>query len=126
MYPFAPEKRKINKDMISTFMSGQIAEQSFFSTNKLLLTQYDKTKYVLHAKILQFYLKHGMVLQNIHRGISFKQSDFFKPYIEENSQRRQSGNSFEKEFYKLLNNALFGYYIFYSQNKYYLKKCLFI
>ena len=116
-FPLAPESGEVTKDMFSPHMSflyKNIAQASGKSENykpcrKLLLTQFDKEAYVCHFTILKFYLNKGMVLKNVRRGIRFNQKRFLEPYIKYNSERRaQSRNSFEKDFYKLKNNCLFG------------------
>ena len=54
-------------------------------------------------------MRLGMVVIKIHRIISFTQSQWFKPYIDFNSEKRQKAtNDFEQDFFKLMNNAVFG------------------
>ena len=90
-YPLAPHKLKINK------------------TEKLVSTFLPKTNYVLHYKNLKQYLEEGMILKKVHRGISFYQSTWMEPYIRKNTElRKEANNSFEKDFFKLMNNSVFG------------------
>jgi hypothetical protein len=78
-------------------------------SKKLVPTLDTKTKYVVHYRNLQFYIAQGLVLKEIHRVISFKQSAWLKPYIEYNTRmRREAQNEFEVSLYKAYNNIVFG------------------
>ena len=45
----------------------------------------------------------------IDRGISFKEEPWMKPYIEVNKKLRTKASSeFKKDFFKLMNNSVFG------------------
>ena len=69
----------------------------------------DKTHYVVHIKALQLYLKKGMKLKTVHRGVKFQQRQWLKPWIDFNTGRRKEAKSdFEKDMFKLMNNAVYG------------------
>ena len=90
-YPLAPEQIMVNK------------------TSKLIPNLGDKKKYVLHYEDLRQYLKLGLKLTHIHRGIKFKESPWLEKYISLNTKlRTETKNEFEKDFFKLMNNAVFG------------------
>ena len=74
-----------------------------------MLTLDDKIKYTVHFKNLKLYLELGLILENVHRGIRFYQTDFLKPYIKLNTDlRKKATNDFEKDLFKLMNNSVFG------------------
>ena len=78
-------------------------------SKKLLLTLEDKNNYVVHYRNLQFYLKKGMKLKRVHRVLEFEQECWMEPYIRMSTEfRKKSKSDFEKNFYKLMNNSVFG------------------
>ena len=88
-YPLAPDKVKGNDKLICSFLP--------------------KKHYVLHYKNLKQYLQEGMILKKVHRGIKFYQSPWMEPYIRKNTDlRKTASSSFEKDFFKLMNNSVFG------------------
>ena len=90
-YPLAPERIKIDK------------------VDKLICSFLPKKNYVLHYKNLKQYLKEGMILKKVHRGLKFYQSPWMEPYIRKNTDlRKEAKNAFEKDFFKLMNNSVFG------------------
>ena len=89
--PFLPRKMKIDK------------------FEKLVRNLLNKKKYLVHIKSLKQALNHGLKLKRVHRIIEFNQKAWFKPYIDMNTElRKVASNDFEKNFYKLMNNAVFG------------------
>ena len=90
-YPLAPEQIMVNK------------------TSKLIPNLGDKKKYVFLYEDLRQYLKLGLKLTHIHRGIKFRESPWLEKYISLNTKlRTEAKNEFEKDFFKLMNNAVFG------------------
>ena len=86
--------------------------------NEVLIKNYDEKSeagYILEAEVHypeKSYELHGdlpFLPENVHKAISFNQGEWLKPYIEMNNKlRREERNEFEKDFFKLMNNAVFG------------------
>ena len=90
-YPLAPEKMIVN------------------GVEKLICHFKPRKNYVVHYRNLRQYLEMGMRITSVHRGISFNQSSWMEPYIRKNTDLRETAaNSFEKDFFKLMNNSVFG------------------
>ena len=72
---------------------------------------FNKEKYVIHYENLQLYLRLGLKLRKIHRVLEFSQSQWLKPYIEFNKEKRiDAEENFDKEgsaLYKLMNNGVY-------------------
>ena len=76
---------------------------------KLVPNLKDKKNYVIHIQALNQALQHGLILDRIHRVIEFHQSPWLKTYIDFNPQLRTAAtNDFKKDFFKLMNNSVFG------------------
>ena len=111
-YPLAPERVNIKAHMVSDkqvelFTHYRI--QRGGNNVKLVPNLMEKKKYLVHYLNLQFYLSHGMRLTKVHRVLAFRQSRWLAPYILKNSQlRAASTNEFEKDFFKLMNNSIYG------------------
>ena len=76
---------------------------------KLVPNLRDKKGYIIYIRALAQALKHGLILDRIHRVIEFDQSAWMKPYIDFNTQlTTKAKNDFEKDFFKLMNNSVFG------------------
>ena len=107
-FPFAPENKKINPDNFTTYMNKN-KSNTYTQTKNLICDWTDKKNYLIHYRMLKFYVRHGMVVEKVPEIISFKQSKWLERYISFNTQKRnQAVNDFEIDFYKLLNNAFYG------------------
>ena len=89
--PFLPKRMKIDK------------------CKKLVCNLRNKKKYIVHMRSLKQALNHGLKLKKVHRIIEFNQEAWLKPYIDMNTELRKiAKNDFEKDFFKLMNDAVFG------------------
>jgi hypothetical protein len=110
-YPLAPENIPIKKDMLSEYCQDVLNEKNlkFTETYKLTPNLFDKKNYVVHYRALKLYLQLGLKITKVHRVMQFTQSAWLKPYIDFNTEKRtQAKNDFEKNFYKLMNNSIYG------------------
>jgi len=90
-YPLAPESVKVG------------------TVHKLIPNLHNKKKYVVHYENLKMYENMGLKITKIHRGIKFNERPWLKQYIDLNTElRTKATNDFEKDFFKLMNNSVFG------------------
>ena len=76
---------------------------------KLVPNLGNKTNYVLHYRNLQLYLPLGMKLTKTHWVLKLRQFDWMEEYIDFNTEKRMNAvNSFEKYFFKLMINSVYG------------------
>ena len=88
---FLPERMKIEK------------------VEKLVSNLHDKTEHFIRIRNLKQVLNHGLILKSIQRVIKFNQNAWLKPYIDMNTKlRKEAENNLEKDFFKLINNPIFG------------------
>ena len=88
---FLPERMKIEK------------------VEKLVSNLHDKTEHFIRIRNLKQVLNHGLILKSIQRVINFNQNAWLKPYIDMNTKlRKEAENNLEKDFFKLINNPVFG------------------
>ena len=110
-YPLAPEKLSVTQNMLSHYCKELKQELGINSglVQKLVPNLMNKNRYVLHCINLKQYLRLGLKLKKIHRVLEFTQKPWMKSYISFNTEKRKlAKNSFEKDFFKLMNNSVFG------------------
>ena len=110
-YPLAPEKLAVSYEVLSDFCR-KIANKygmKVGDVKELISNLSNKTNYILHYRDLQLYLSLGMKLTKIYRVLKFKQSDWMKNHLDFNTEKRKIvPNSFEKDFFKLMINSVYG------------------
>ena len=89
--PFLPQSKKVN------------------NVEKLICNIEDKKKYVIRIRALKQAINNGLKFKKVHRIIQFKKRAWLKVYIDMNTElRKNAKNEFEKNFFKLMNNSVFG------------------
>ena len=110
-YPLAPESKEIGKPMLSKYAKDIVKKFNLTvgGVRKLVASLEPRKNYIIHSRNLKLYTDLGMRLTKIHRAVSFKQSTWLKDYIDFNTQKRSvARNTFEKNFFKLMNNSIYG------------------
>jgi hypothetical protein len=107
-FPLCPERMSVPREWLSKY-ADDLAGKHYAECEKLVPNLKDKTRYWIHYRNLKFALGHGLKLTRVHRVIEFEQEAWMKPYIDFNTAMRAGAkNDFEKDLYKLMNNACFG------------------
>ena len=68
----------------------KIKPKKYTKSKKLIRDWTDKKKYLIHYRMLKFYVRHGMVVAKIHEIISFKQSRWLEKYIFLNTKKNET------------------------------------
>ena len=109
-YSLAPEKLEVKSEWLSQYQHNLMTtNKSCLKVKKLVPNLRNKQKYAVHYRNLQLYISLGMKITKLHRTLEFNQEPWMAPYIMMNTElRKQASSDFEKDFFKLMNNSVFG------------------
>ncbi|XP_015787958.1 uncharacterized protein LOC107364979, partial [Tetranychus urticae] len=113
-YPLAPETISICENQLSDYQTKLVKKlescgNKRLMSPKLIPNLFNKIKYVTHYRNLRYYMSKGLLLKKIHRILQFEEKPWLKPYIMLCTEKRQqANNAFEKDFWKLMINSLYG------------------
>ena len=76
-----------------------IKPDTYAQTKKFICDWTDKKNYSIHYRMLKFYLRHGVIIDEVYNIKSFRQSKWLEKYISFDTQERNKAkNDFEKDF----------------------------
>jgi hypothetical protein len=108
-FPLCPERMSIPYEWLSSYQKELQPKNKYTICEKLVPNLRNKSQYWIHYRNLKFALSHGLKLKAIHNVIEFKQRAWMKPFIDFNTKMRADSKSdFQKDLFKLMNNACFG------------------
>src|SRR2546423_15681039 len=110
--PPAVENVAVGKNWLSSYNTELVNNLNgghFSTTEKLVPHLGSRKDYIIHYQELQYYVKLQMVVDEVSEILSFDQTNWLAPYIAFNTEKRQGAkNAFEKDFFKLMNNSVYG------------------
>lgn len=117
-FPFAPEHRVIydeyfddNGELGGFLRSWSEANQGekMHAFTGLVGTLYDKQQYTVHWRLLEWYIRHGLIVTKIWWGVRFEESDYLASYVRKNIEIRNTRkDELGKMVYKLMGNSIYG------------------
>ena len=108
VFPIAPENEVVPKDKYNDYLK-KIQLRNYAKAKKLICDWCDKKNYLIHFRMLKFYVRHGMIIDNVHEIISFKQNKWLERHRNFITQKRNKAeNEFQKDFFNLLIRAFYG------------------
>ena len=118
-FPLAPSHGVVTNEMLSDYQKECIDKHNIKLGKdvKFLLTCETRKYYIVHYRLLKFFVEMGLKVIKIHRAIRFTQAPFLAPYIRyNNEQRKAATNAVAKNMFKLLNNSVYGRCLYSPRN----------
>ena len=82
-YPLVAEHLTVTRQMLSPFAESLLdLTRAWKPSKKLVPNLLHKLNYVCRYRKFQLYVRHGLVITNIHRILSFTQRAWLKPWID--------------------------------------------
>ncbi len=109
-YPPAPEILTPTEDMMSDFQKDLKKQLHITSKCSKLVPHLNEHKnYCIHYRNLKYLVNLGIEIGKVYNIVSFKQKRWLEKYIKFNTEmRKKADNDFDKDFFKLMNNAVYG------------------
>ena len=110
-FPPCPETLAPSTEMLSKYQKTLIEKDNIKvgGCAKLVPHLMKHEKYCIHYRNLKFVEELGVKITKVHNVVEFNQKPWLKQYIDFNTdKRKEAKNEFEKDFFKLMNNAVFG------------------
>ena len=105
-YTLFPIHKNIKNEDLSPYQNKL---RKITKSRKLVTSLENKNGLICDYRTLKQSIQHGLKLNGIECAIKYEQKYWLKPYIDLNTKLRQEGTSeFEKDFFKLMNNAVYG------------------
>ena len=107
-FPLCPYQTKADSNLFSDYMNN-VKQPNYKPTLKLMCDVTNKNTYMMHYRMFKFHINMGMKVTKIRTIYCFKQSSRLGKIIDHNTQKRTKAKThFEKDLYKLMNNAFLG------------------
>ena len=116
--PLSIHKMTVTEDDISSWSKKQMeySQYKMSKSDSLIADHTDQSSYLISIDRLQILMGLGVKVTKIHRIFRFKQDNFLEDFIRKNIHLRSTSNcEFTKTLYKLINNSLFGKFLFNSR-----------
>jgi hypothetical protein len=111
-FPLAPENIEIPEEELSEYQKNlinKLRDGKYEPCIKLVPNLWDKKEYVVHYRLLKYYVSKALIVTKVHWVVQYTQKPWLKKYIEQNTEyRKDATTKFGKDYFKLMNNVIYG------------------